>query len=1116
MRFVAMEVRELMAHLGYREFYKMVGRSERLEMRRAVDHWKARTLDFSRILWKPTVPREVKRTFRFPQEHGLEEALDATTLIPLCRPALESGTPVTATLPIQNGNRVVGTMLGSEVTRRWGAAGLPDDTIRLRFQGSAGQSFGAFVPPGMTLSLEGDANDYVGKGLSGGRIVVVPPAGATFVPEENVIVGNVAFYGATAGEAFIRGVAGERFCVRNTGVTAVVEAIGDHGCEYMTGGRVVVLGPTGRNFGAGMSGGVAYVLDEAGDFATRCNTELVGLWAGWRTRPRRAELKELVRRHATAHEERAGGADPEGVGRLPPALRPRHAERLPPRPRGAGADAGEGAFRGRGRHGGLRGERPGRRARERELTMGKPTGFLEFREGGASRQRAPEERVKDWEESHPEVPEELLRRQGARCMDCGTPFCHTGQADRRDGLGLPGQQPDPRLERPRLPRAVARGGDPPPPDEQLPRVHRPRLPRPVRGLLHARAQRRRGDDQDDRVRHRRPRLRRGLGPRRSRRRRGPGKRVAVVGSGPAGLACAAQLNKAGHTVTVFERADRIGGLLMYGIPNMKLDKRLVERRVRLMADAGIRFVTGVEVGRDVPSQSLVEDCDAAVLCIGATVARDLHGRGPEPLRDPPRDGVPPREHAQPPRLGPRRRPLPLGRRGRTSSSSAAATRGPTASGTALRHGAASVVQLEILPRPPDRRAPDNPWPQWPKLYKLDYGQEEAAALQGADPRRYAVQTKRFVGDAEGRVREVHTVEVEWRKGPDGRPQIHERPGNRAGRPGRARPPRPRLPRPGAARADPRPRDQARRARERRHRRREDDERPGGLRRGGRGEGPVARRLGDPRGAQGRPRGRPPPDVRRDVPALTAARQTDIMHGRPSGPREGDPSMTHALSGLEPKLLWDHFAALAAIPRGSKNEAAATAHVVAVAARLGLPAKVDSVGNVLITKPGTKGLETKPRRRPPGAPRHGVREELGHRPRLHEGPDPPRGDRGRGEGRRHDARRRQRHRLRRGARPPRVEGRRPPAARVPLHDRRGDRPDGGQRAHPDVPRRRRRMLNLDTEEEGAIYVGCAGGLDTMAVDHGRARRAGGRDLRRTASRSPACAAGTRAATSTRGA
>jgi glutamate synthase (ferredoxin) len=297
MRFVAMEVRELMAHLGYRTFYKMVGRSERLEMRRAVDHWKARKLDFSRILFKPTVPKDVKRTFRFPQEHGLEEALDATTLVPLCRPALENRTPVTATLPIRNGNRVVGTMLGSEITRRWGAEGLPEDTIRLRFQGSAGQSFGAFIPRGLTLLLEGDANDYVGKGLSGGKLVVVPPAGSTFVPEENIIIGNVAFYGATAGEAYIRGEAGERFCVRNSGVRAVVEAIGDHGCEYMTGGQVVVLGRTGRNFGAGMSGGVAWVLDEKGDFATRCNTELVGL-GPIEEAAEAGILQELVKRHA--------------------------------------------------------------------------------------------------------------------------------------------------------------------------------------------------------------------------------------------------------------------------------------------------------------------------------------------------------------------------------------------------------------------------------------------------------------------------------------------------------------------------------------------------------------------------------------------------------------------------------------------------------------------------------------------------------------------------------------------------------------------------------------------------------------------------------------------------
>jgi glutamate synthase (NADPH/NADH) large chain len=277
MRFIAQEVREYMALLGYRTIDEMVGRSERIEMRRAIEHWKARNLDFSRILFKPTVPKHYGRTCQIPQDHGIAESLDATTLLELARPALEAKKPVEAKLPIRNTNRVVGTMLGSEVTRRHGPNGLPEDTVKLHFVGSAGQSFGAFVPKGVTLTLEGDSNDYIGKGLSGGKIVVYPPAEASFVPEENIIVGNVAFYGATGGEAYIRGVAGERFCVRNSGVHAVVEGVGDHGCEYMTGGRVVVLGPTGRNFAAGMSGGIAYVLDQGGAFAKICNKELVSL-----------------------------------------------------------------------------------------------------------------------------------------------------------------------------------------------------------------------------------------------------------------------------------------------------------------------------------------------------------------------------------------------------------------------------------------------------------------------------------------------------------------------------------------------------------------------------------------------------------------------------------------------------------------------------------------------------------------------------------------------------------------------------------------------------------------------------------------------------------------------
>ena len=277
MRFVAEELRGIMAELGFRSVEEMVGRVDKLEARAAIDHWKARGLDFSNLLYAPEVDPDWGRYCQDEQDHGLERSPDLTTLLEVCRPAIERGEEVVAELPIRNVNRVVGTIAGSEITRRHGAKGLPEDTIRLHFRGSAGQSFGAFIPPGMTLSLEGDANDYLGKGLSGGKIAVFPPRESTFAAEDNVIVGNVALYGATSGEVFIRGVAGERFCVRNSGVNAVVEAVGDHGCEYMTGGRVVVLGPTGRNFAAGMSGGIAYVLDDTGLLPTRVNAQMVEL-----------------------------------------------------------------------------------------------------------------------------------------------------------------------------------------------------------------------------------------------------------------------------------------------------------------------------------------------------------------------------------------------------------------------------------------------------------------------------------------------------------------------------------------------------------------------------------------------------------------------------------------------------------------------------------------------------------------------------------------------------------------------------------------------------------------------------------------------------------------------
>ena len=275
-RFIAEEIRETMAQLGFRSMDEMVGRSDLLDMKKAISHYKAKGLDFSKIFYRPDMGPDVAIRKMRDQDHGLDRALDQQ-LLKLAAPALETGESVTINLPIINVNRTVGTILGSELTRKYGGAGLPDDTIRVNFNGSAGQSFGAFVPRGITMVLEGDANDYVGKGLSGGKLVVTPPKNVRFDPSTNVIIGNVALYGATGGRAFFRGTAGERFCVRISGSMAVVEGVGDHGCEYMTGGVALIIGPTGRNFAAGMSGGVAYIYDPNGEFPAKCNLEMVEL-----------------------------------------------------------------------------------------------------------------------------------------------------------------------------------------------------------------------------------------------------------------------------------------------------------------------------------------------------------------------------------------------------------------------------------------------------------------------------------------------------------------------------------------------------------------------------------------------------------------------------------------------------------------------------------------------------------------------------------------------------------------------------------------------------------------------------------------------------------------------
>jgi len=302
--FVAEETREWMAKLGFRKLDEMVGQSDRLRVVKAVDHWKTKGLDLSSVLYRPKVGPDIALHHTTSQNHGLEAALDHQ-LIEMSKPALDHKNPVHEKLPIRNIHRTVGAMLSGKIASQYGSDALPEDTIRFDFTGSSGQSFGAFCVKGLTLRLEGDANDYTGKGLSGGKIIIYPPKDALFSPEETIIIGNTSLYGATSGEAYFYGVAGERFAVRNSGASAVVEGVGDHGCEYMTGGIIVVLGKTGCNFAAGMSGGLAFVLNEDKSFERQCNLSLVELEPVEQTADQK-RLKQLIERHVFYTDSRKG------------------------------------------------------------------------------------------------------------------------------------------------------------------------------------------------------------------------------------------------------------------------------------------------------------------------------------------------------------------------------------------------------------------------------------------------------------------------------------------------------------------------------------------------------------------------------------------------------------------------------------------------------------------------------------------------------------------------------------------------------------------------------------------------------------------------------------------
>ena len=777
--YLANEMRAIMAKLGFRTINEMVGRAEYLRVRDDLRTHKTRNIDLGLLLTPAHKMRPGVATFNVrKQDHKLYVRLD-NKLISESELTLDKGLPSRIECDIVNTDRAMGTSLSYHISKRFGETGLPLDTVHVNIKGSAGQSFGAFLAPGVTLELEGDANDYVGKGLSGGRLIIYPPRAAVFKAEENILIGNTCLYGATSGTCFFRGVAAERFAVRNSGATAVVEGVGDHGCEYMTGGRVVVLGSTGRNFAAGMSGGIAYVLDVNRDFHTKLNSEMVetgpvedptevsylrGLiedhhhYTGSelaarilvdfnRALPRFVKVLPVDYKRVLEEEAAKAAADAKDKT-ASPAPKPeeeKHQHKKTDKAASKLQDMEEMVA-------------DGAAEKKKALVLDKTKGFMKYHRRN-EKYRSAKTRTKDWAELNSRLDEDELKYQAARCMDCGVPFCQSE-------TGCPISNIIPKWNelvfqnqwRDALDRLLMTNNFPeftgrvcPAPCEGACVLGIIEDPVGIKSIECAIIDR--GFEMGWMV-PTPPAVR-------------TGRKVAVIGSGPAGLACADQLNKAGHEVTVYERADRAGGLLMYGIPNMKLDKRIVERRTDFMAAEGVIFKTGVAVGEgDITLKSLRADNDAVVICTGSTVARDLPAKGRQ------LEGI----HFAMEFLHKNTKSLLDSELADGSYISAkdknvivigGGDTGNDCIGTSVRHGAKSVTNFELLPQPPPERARDNPWPQWPRVYRVDYGHSEVAQHTGKDPREYCIMSEEFVDDGSGKVRGINTIRVEWTRSPSG-------------------------------------------------------------------------------------------------------------------------------------------------------------------------------------------------------------------------------------------------------------------------------------------------------------------------------------------------------------
>mmetsp|Transcript_39606 Transcript_39606/g.71273 ORF Transcript_39606/g.71273 Transcript_39606/m.71273 type:complete len:2140 (-) Transcript_39606:94-6513(-) len=817
---VAEELRVLMAKAGFRSMDELIGRADVL------------TIDPGRFFKTPLVLQKllmpahelpdagkigsVENRKMYKQDHSNVLAPGSLTakLVEVCAETLERGTAVKCEMETRNLDRSVGTALAGKLSKAWGNS-LAPGTCHAKLHGTSGQSFGAFVGKGIFMELEGDAQDYFGKGLSGGILTVFPPKSALesgFQSHKNVIIGNAALYGATMGIAFVRGICAERFAVRNSGAWAVTEGAGDHCCEYMTGGRVAVLGPTGTNFAAGMSGGVAWVWNPDQTLESKVNPEMVELSRmeskGQTAYPHDVDdLKMLLQEHVRF----TGSTVASDILSRWPAVLPEFVRVFPVDFKNALEKTDKGVAGTQLFKEWLPGTSVVPAAPEKEKkvrdffkmpvhdiedieqlaarpfkvdtkALSGDKGFLKFSRAEITK-RDVKDRSADWEEIYEHTDMQKVRTQAARCMDCGTPFCHQSVTT-ASGCPLGNLIPEW--------NELVKRGDWKGAFQSLRQTNNfPEFtgrvcPAPceascVLGIIDNPVAIKSTElfivDEAYRQGWMQPRL----PPVRT------GRKVAIIGSGPAGLAAADELNRMGHTVTIYERSDRPGGLMMYGVPNMKTDKeQVVMQRIHIMEQEGITFKCGQDgnVGGDGgPSpQDLLNGNDAVLLATGATIGRDLDRVGGRDLNgvhlamellhsntkallDNGSVGMNWRKPAGEP-------PINVG--GKNVVVIGGGDTGNDCLGTSVRHGATSVVNLELLPKPPPSRAPSTPWPHWPTKYRSDYGHEEAA-VNGQDIRIFSAATKEFIGDASGKVTGVKIADLEW-KHKDGRMQMKEVPG----------------------------------------------------------------------------------------------------------------------------------------------------------------------------------------------------------------------------------------------------------------------------------------------------------------------------------------------------